>query len=49
MILRDETNIREIYTFPKSGKAEDAMMNAPSSVDEEQLRDLHIKVRDTNK
>jgi aspartyl-tRNA synthetase len=29
MILRDEDNIREIYAFPKSGKAEDAMMNAP--------------------
>ena len=46
MILRDETNIREIYAFPKSGKAEDAMMNAPAEVDEVQLRELHIKVRD---
>jgi len=49
MILRDETNIREIYAFPKSGKAEDAMMNAPAYVDEEQLRELHIKVRESNK
>ena len=49
MILRDEENIREIYAFPKSGKAEDAMMNAPSEVDEVQLRELHIKVRETSK
>ncbi len=49
MILRDEDNIREIYAFPKSGKAEDAMMNAPAEVDEVQLRELHIKVRETNK
>ncbi|PID83711.1 aspartate--tRNA ligase [Candidatus Gracilibacteria bacterium] len=48
MILKDETNIREIYAFPKSGKAEDVMMNAPASVDEMQLRELHIKVRETN-
>ncbi len=49
MILRDEDNIREIYAFPKSGKAEDAMMNAPAEVDEIQLRELHIKVRETIK
>ncbi len=49
MIIRDEDNIREIYAFPKSGKAEDAMMNAPAYVDEDQLRELHIKVRETNK
>ncbi len=49
MILRDEDNIREIYAFPKSGKAEDAMMNAPAEVDEIQLRELHIKVRETSK
>lgn len=49
MILCDEPNIREVYAFPKSGKAEDAMMNAPSSVDEKQLRELHIKVRETSK
>jgi aspartyl-tRNA synthetase len=49
MILRDESNIREIYAFPKSGKAEDVMMNAPAEVDEVQLRELHIKVRETNK
>jgi aspartyl-tRNA synthetase len=45
MILRNESNIREIYAFPKSGKAEDTMMQAPTSIDEKQLRELHIKLR----
>jgi aspartyl-tRNA synthetase len=45
MILSDETNIREMYAFPKSGKAEDAMMRAPSNVDEKQLEELHIDIR----
>lgn len=49
MILRDETNIREIYAFPKSGKAEDVMMNAPAEVDEVQLRELHINIKTTQK
>ncbi len=46
MILKDEANIREIYAFPKSGKAEDTMMEAPAYIDDKQLRELHIKVRD---
>lgn len=45
MILRDETNIREIYAFPKSWRAEDVLMGAPSTVDESQLRELHILIR----
>lgn len=45
MILKDEENIREVYAFPKSGKAEDVMMNAPSYVDEAQLKELGIEVR----
>ena len=46
MILVDEPNIREIYAFPKSGKAQDAMMNAPAYATEKQLRELHLKIRD---
>ena len=45
MVLCDETNIREIYAFPKSGKAEDTMMNAPSIVDDLQLKDLGVQLR----
>ncbi|MFZ2151285.1 MAG: aspartate--tRNA ligase [Candidatus Absconditicoccaceae bacterium] len=44
MILIDEENIRECYAFPKSGKAEDVMMGAPSIVDTKQLDELYIQV-----
>jgi len=43
-VLRDETNIREIYAFPKDSKGRDLMMGAPSPVKEDQLADLHIEV-----
>jgi aspartyl-tRNA synthetase len=45
MILKDEENIRECYAFPKSGRAQDVLMNAPGSVDEKQLDELHIVVK----
>jgi aspartyl-tRNA synthetase len=44
MILKDESNIREVYAFPKSGKAQDLMMNAPTFIEDEQLNELHIEV-----
>ncbi len=44
MILTDEPNVREVFAFPKAGKAQDLMMNAPSIVDDEQLQELHIQV-----
>jgi aspartyl-tRNA synthetase len=44
MILKDEPNIREVYAFPKSGKAQDLMMNAPAFIEESQLEELHIEV-----
>ena len=44
MILKDEDNIREIYAFPKSGKAQDLMMNTPCFVEDIQLKELSINV-----
>lgn len=44
MILKDEPNIREVYAFPKSGKAQDLMMNAPAFIDQEQLTELAIEL-----
>ena len=45
MLLAGEPNIREVIAFPKSQSAADLMAGAPSPVSEEQLRDLHIKLR----
>jgi len=44
MILMDEENIREIYAFPKSWKAQDLMMWAPARVDDIQLNELNIEL-----
>jgi aspartyl-tRNA synthetase len=43
MLLMDEPNIREVIAFPKNGSAEDVLMNAPSEIDEKQLKELHVK------
>ena len=45
MLLADEDNIREVIAFPKTQSALDLLMNAPSPVDEEQLRELHLQVQ----
>ena len=46
MLLRNEENIREVIAFPMSGTAQDLMCGAPNEVTEQQLREVHIKVRD---
>ncbi len=46
MVLWECPSIRDIYAFPKNGRAQDAMMNAPSPVSEKQLKELHIKIVD---
>ena len=45
MLLRNEENIREIIPFPMNGNAQDLMCGAPNEVTEQQLREVHIKVR----
>ncbi len=44
MIYLNEENIRDIYAFPKSGSAQDAMMNSPTQVDEDQLEELRLEI-----
>jgi len=44
-LLCGETSIREVIAFPKTAAAVDIMAGAPSTVDEKQLRELHIKLR----
>jgi len=46
MLLRNEDNIREVIAFPMNGNAQDLMCGAPGEVKEQQLREVHIKVRD---
>ena len=46
MLLRNEDNIREVIAFPMKGNAQDLMCGAPGEVTEQQLREVHIKVRD---
>ena len=43
MLLANEKNIREVTMFPMNQNAQDLMMNAPSEVDPDQLKELNIK------
>jgi len=43
MILMNETSIREVIAFPKTGDDRDLLMGAPSDISENQLKDIHIK------
>jgi aspartyl-tRNA synthetase len=44
MLLTEERSIREVIMFPMNQNAEDLLMNAPSTVRPEQLKELHIRV-----
>ena len=44
MLLAGEPNIREVIAFPKTQQAADLMAGAPSSAEDKQLDELHIKV-----
>ena len=45
MLLAGAPNIREVMAFPKSQNAVDIMTGAPSPITEEQLKELHLKLR----
>jgi aspartyl-tRNA synthetase len=49
MLFADEDSIREVIAFPKTQSAQDLLMNAPSPVDEKQLRELHLQLRTEEK
>lgn len=45
MLLLDEPIIRDVILFPLNGKAQDLLMQAPNTVTEQQLKDLHIEIK----
>ena len=45
MLLADEKNIREVTMFPMNQNAQDLMMNAPSEVSENQLKELSLSLK----
>ena len=45
MLLSNEKNIREVTLFPMNQNAQDLMMNSPSVVSEEQLKELNLSLK----
>jgi aspartyl-tRNA synthetase len=45
MLLQNEPNIREVIAFPQTGEGRDLMMQSPSAVSDEQLRELRLKIK----
>ena len=43
-ILGGQETIRDFIAFPKNNSGRDVMIDAPSAIDETQLKDLHLKV-----
>ena len=46
MILKDETNLREVQVFPASTSGQDFMMGSPSTLEPKQLEELGIKIKE---
>jgi aspartyl-tRNA synthetase len=44
MVLNEWDSIRDMYAFPKDGQGRDLLMGSPSEVDDDQLKDLNIRV-----
>jgi len=45
MILMNESSIREVIAFPKTGDDRDLLMVAPSEINDKQLKELHIEIK----
>ena len=45
MLLANEKNIREITMFPMNQNAQDLLMNAPSEISENQLKELNLSLK----
>ena len=45
MLLANEKNIREVTMFPMNQNAQDLMMNAPSEIDDKQLKELNLSLK----
>jgi len=48
MLLANEKNIREVTMFPMNQNAQDLMMNAPSEINQQQLKELNLSVKTKN-